>query len=233
MITAFFSCLFALTVLVAPLIAESERPSMSQVIPGPISDIIMEDVLTPWDPSPFLVNHSYADFYWDVRGDTMVTFESDPSQEHPLKCWLVRDDPSESHTADYLVFQQIYGWFGTKEKHTMISYREIIDAYSDTNNYSRITIDLRYTFDLFFWSTEWPGLPLDIYADEYNITAAAGMNASLDSLSPWGMVGKIMSFRLPGTPWFIQALIAVPIYMMLVYMAFVIIRSVIPLLPGG
>lgn len=205
---------------------------MLGVQPPAITDVIMDEFLATWPPNPYTVTDDDDLTYWDHRGDPVTTFDPGGGEEHPLKMWVVRDDPWETATADYLVFQQIYGWFGTKEAHIEVPYLLIEQNYNIYENYSRITIDLRYGFELFFWTNDDNGLPSVIWDGEYNITVGVNLNDTLDSLSPWGMVGKIMTFQLPGTNWVMAALVAAPVYMMLFYMAFCIIRSVIPLLSG-
>jgi hypothetical protein len=116
---------------------------------------------------------------------------------------------------------------GTKEDHVLVSYNYILQQYDSIQNYSRFTIDLRYTLEVFVWTGDSPGLFLDLWDDHYNMTVGAGLNESLDSISPWGMVGKIMTFRMPGVNWQINMLIA---YLMLIFMGWFIIRSAIPFL---
>lgn len=232
LITAFFGCLFLLTVAVAPLIVESERPSMATIGTTNIMDAFMDEYLVAWTPSSFLVNSSDASAVWHPKSAPMVEFTSGGGEEHPLKCWLVRGDPFKSETADYLVFQQIFGWFGMKERHAFISYKYILSQFESLTNYSRFSIDLRYQFEVFIWSNDTPGLAVEIWDDEYKMTVGYGLNESMDSISPWGMVGKIMTFRMPGVPGFINILIAAPIYTMLIFMGWFIIRSAIPFLGG-
>ena len=231
LITTFFSVLTLLVVLIAPVIIESERSYMTMIAPPKIVDVFLEEFLDDWPPSPYAVTPDDAEWYWDLDVP-MTTFDPGGGEEHPLYCWLVRNDPFKEHSPDYLVFQQIYGWFGSKELHTYISYSEILDRYDPLMNYTRIAIDLRYTFEVFIWTDDPTGLEDLLYTDTYNITVGVGLNDTLDSLSPWGMVGKIMTFSLPGTNYVMAAIVAMPIYMMLFYMAFVIIRSCIPLLGG-
>lgn len=231
LITAFFGMLFVLATLIAPVLIEADRIYTTSPVPTSVLDTFLEEYLDDWPPNPYTVTDEDAGSSWNPRGDPMVTFDPGGGEEHPLKCWLVRDDFFKTASADYLVFQQVYGWFGTKEAHTYVPLRLIEEAYDVMTNYSRITIDLKYTFELFFWIDDYD-LPETLYENNYNITVGTGLNDTLDSLSPWSMVGKIMTGRLPGVNWVVSAVIAGPIYMMLFYMGFVIIRSVIPLLGG-
>lgn len=112
-----------------------------------------------------------------------------------------------------------------------ISLDTIRNAYDDENNYSCVYIQLRYTFMVVFWS-DVGYLPDLLDTNNYNVSVGISLNDTLESVSPWTMLGKIMSFRMPGTNLFTAALIAVPIYTVLIYMAFAIIRSCIPLLGG-
>lgn len=200
--------------------------------PKKLMDTLMDEYITAWTPNPFGVNSSFAENGWHPKITEMVEFTSGPGEEHPLKCWLIRDDPWEEHTRDYLVFQQTYGWFGTKQAVDFISYDEILEQYNNDTEYSRFTLDLRYTFEVFVFTTGTPGLWVDLWNENYNITVGTGVNETLDSLSPWSLLGQIMTFRLPGINPFVNALLAVPIYLMLFYMGFVVVRSVIPLLGG-
>ena len=230
LVVTFFSVLTLLIAQIAPILVESDRLYPTIIGPPSIVDTFMEEFLTDWPPSPYSVTPGDADWFWGVLNE-MVEFDPG-AEEHPLKCWLVRNDPFKAASADYLVFQQYFGWFGLKELHTFIPYTMILDRYDSQNNYSRITINLRYTFEVFVWTTDPIGLEDLLYTDTYNITVGVGLNDTLDSLSPWTMVGQIMTFNIPGTNYMTAAIIAFPIYMMLFYIAFVIIRSCIPLLGG-
>ena len=230
LVSAFFSTLFVLVFAISPVIIEAERPLMTAGTPPNIMDALMDEYLIGWTPTAFGMDSSYASEIWHPKSTPTVEFTSGGGEEHPLKCWLVRHDPFKPETADYLVFQQIYGWLGTKELHTMVSYNFILQQYDEVQNYSRFTLDLRYTFEVFVWTGDSPGLFQDIWGDHYNMTIGAGLNDSLDSISPWGMVGKIMTFRMPGSNWIVNMIIATPIYLMLIFMGWFIIRSAIPFL---
>ena len=233
LVVTFFSVLTLLVYLVAPLIIESERPYMASMqAPPKIVDTFMQDFLDDWPPSPYTVTPEDAYWAWSPRMDTMVTFDPGGGEEHPLDCWLVKNDPFKAAGPDYLVFSQVYGWLGLEEMHTYIPYSQISNEYDSIMNFTRLTIDLRYTFSVFIWTDDPLGLPDMLYTDNYNITVGIGLNETMDSLSPWGMVGKIMTFSLPGTNFVLAAIVALPIYMMIFYIGFVIIRSCIPLLSG-
>ena len=231
LVVTFFSVLTLLVLLVAPVIVESQRTYMSMQAPPRIADTFTTEYLDDWLPSPYTVTPGEADWRWGVS-DPMVTFDTGGGDDHPLDCWLVRNDPFKAAGPDYLVFRQIYGWFGLESSHFYLPYTEIVEQYDDIMNYSRITIDLRYTFSVFFWTEDPLELPTMLYTDNYNITVGLGLNDSLSSLSPWTMVGKIMTFSMPGTNFVLAAAVALPIYMMIFYIGFVIIRSCIPLLSG-
>ena len=232
LVVTFFSVLTLLVILVAPVIIESERTYMAMQAPPRIVDTFMQDFLDDWPPSPYTVTPEDAHWTWNLRGDTMVTFDPGGGEEHPLDCWLVRNDPFKAAGPDYLVFSQTFGWLGLEERHTYLPYTEILSEYDYIENFTRVTIDLRYTLTVFFWTDDPIGLPDLLYTDNYNITVGVGLNDTLDSLSPWGMVGKIMTFNLPGTNYILAAMVALPVYMMIFYIGFVIIRSCIPLLSG-
>lgn len=232
LVVGFFSALFVMVIVISPLIIEAERPAMMSIGPTNIVDAFMDDFLVAWTPSSFGVDSAYADSIWHPKSAPMVEFTSGGGEEHPLKCWLIRDDPFKEETADYLVFEQVFGWFGMKERHAFVSYSYILSQYDGLTNYSRFTLDLRYTFEVFIWTTGTPGLFVDMWDDKYNMTVGYGLNESMDSISPWGMVGKIMTFRMPGANIFVNMLIATPIYTMLIFMAWFVIRSAIPFLGG-
>jgi len=232
LVVTFFSVLTLLVILVNPVIVESQRSYMTMQAPPNIVDSFMSDFLDDWVPSPYTVTPDDGYWTWNLRGETMVSFDSDGGDEHPLDCWLVRNDPFLAAGPDYLVFSQIYGWLGAEEEHVYIPYSQILDAYDEFMNFTRLTIDLRYTFSVFIWTEDPLGLEDLLYTDNYNITVGLGLNDSLESLSPWTMVSKIMTFRLPGTSPILAAIVALPIYMMIFYIGFVIIRSCIPFLSG-
>lgn len=227
---AFFAALFVMVAASSELIIESQRQAMLEQVPDSVTDVLLDEFLTTWPPNPYTVTEDDDHWYW--TDDPVVTFDPGGGEEHPLKMWVVRNDPFKENTADYLIFQQIYGWFGTKEKHVRVPYKLIEESYSELENYSRISLDLRYQMEVFIWTNDPTGLPSVLWTGEYNVTVGVGLNETLESLSPWGMVGKIMTFRMPNTPWYVNVMIATPIMMMLIYTAFCIIRSVIPLLSG-
>ena len=118
LVVTFFSVLTLLIAQIAPILVESDRLYPTIIGPPSIVDTFMEEFLTDWPPSPYGVTPGDADWFWGVLNE-MVEFDPG-AEEHPLKCWLVRNDPFKAASADYLVFQQYYGWFGFKERMLLI-----------------------------------------------------------------------------------------------------------------
>lgn len=233
LMAAFFGCVVLLMVSITPVIFASIDTG-EDTTPSRIRDVYEELVMTQWEPNEFNVTEdcvvSKITTYDD---DRCVEFDAAGGTEHPLSAALVRDAswPYEKATSDYWAFWQFYGWFGREIAIAYISLDAIRNGFDEDNNYTRLTLQLRFTFDIFFYNDD-EYLPDALYNNTYKLSAGASLNDSLDSISPWTMLGKIMSFRMPGTNFVTNALIAVPIYTILIYMAFAIIRSCIPLLGG-
>lgn len=233
LMAAFFGCVVFLMLSITPIIYASLDTGQATTA-SRITDVFQELQFTEWEPNPFTVTGAFASNGWTYDDGTQLqVFDSATGDEHPLSAILVRNAswPVDYDTGDYWDLWQTYGWFGSSRAEGYISLDTITAAYDDDRNYSCIYIQLRYTFMVVFWS-DYGYLPDMLDTNNYNVSVGISLNDTLESVSPWTMLGKIMSFRMPGMNLFTNALIAVPIYTVLIYMAFAIIRSCIPLLGG-
>ena len=235
LMAAFFGCVVLLMVLLAPVLWSSVDSGQSTT-ESDISTVFAEEMAwNQWEPDAYTVtDESQTPAYNYVQ---CVEFDSPGGDEHPLHAALIRNAtwPYERDTADYWAVWQHYGWLGIERATEFISYDEIENAWSSDDNRSEIVVELRYTMLLIFWVDNLTGeetIRDRLDNNLYNVSAGANATDEVDSLSAWTMIGKIMTFRMPGTNIVTNALIAIPIYTVLLYMAFAIIRSVIPLLGG-
>jgi len=232
LLAAFFGSVVLMMVMITPVIFASIDPGEATQA-SRISDVFEDLYLDAWEPNPYEVTGASVDEGTSLITDVCQIFDAPGGSDHPLQAALVRNQsyPFDKHTGDYWEFDQRYGFLGWSEAQRRVSLDEIRYAYDESQNYSMMTVSMRYTFSIFFWSED-GYLPDMLDTNNYNITVGIGLNDSMDSISPWTMLGKLMTFRMPGTNLFTNALIAIPIYTVLIYIAFEIIRSCIPLLGG-
>ncbi len=231
LMAGFFGCVVLLMVSITPVIWSGIDPGEATTA-SRIADVFDELQMTQWEPNEYEVTNDSTTGGHDFWDDYCVEFDAAGGSEHPLRMALVRDDWLYSRDGeDYWACWQYYGWLGQEIAIEYISLDEIRYAYDDDKNYSRMTLVLRFTFEIFFYNdTQY--FPDILEYNTYSVSVGVGLNDSMDSLSPWSMLGKIMSFRMPGTNFVTNVLIAIPIYTALLYIAFAIIRSCIPLLGG-
>lgn len=232
LLAAFFGSVVLMMVMITPVIFASIDPGEATTA-NRISEVFENLVLTAWEPNPYEVTGASVDEGTSLSVDVAVTFDQPGGGDFPMECGLVRNQswPFDKETGDYWVFNQRYGWFGLEVAEKRVSLDTIRNAYDPASNYSKIIVSLRYTVSVFFWVND-GYLPDLLDLNSYNVTAGIGLNDSMTSISPWTMLGKLMTFRMPGANLFTNALIAIPIYTVLIYIAFEIIRSCIPLLGG-
>ena len=235
---AFFGCVVLLMVMLAPVLWSSVDSGQSTMASA-ISEVFSEELAwNQWEPDQYTVTDASQTDGFNYQNEECVTFDAPGGgDEHPLHASLIRNAtwPLDHDTSDFWAFWQYYGWLGLESAKELISLDEIENAWSSDDNRSEIVVELRYTMLLIFWVD-------NLSAEEsfrdrldnnlYNVSAGANSTDVVESLSAWTMIGKIMTFRMPGTNIVTNALIAIPIYTVLLYMAFAIIRSVIPLLGG-
>lgn len=235
LMSAFFGAVVLLMVMLTPTIFASVDIG-STIDTSRVDEVFTDLEWDQWEPdpgapSPYEVTGDSVGDGWDLEGEVSVTFEPPGGTPHPLYGVLVRNVtwPIDRDTGDYWAFWQDYGWFGGQTAWAYLSLDEITAAYDSVQDYAKIQISLRYSIQVVFWTNA--GILTDyLDTNNYNLSAGANWTDSLDALSPWTMLGKILTFRMPGTNFVTNALIAIPIYLTLFYMAFAIIRSVIPLL---
>ena len=238
LMTAFFGCVVLLMVMIAPVlwssIDEGEGTTASA-----IGAVFSEELAwNQWVPETYTVTDDSQTGGHNFQEDECVVFDAPGGgDDFPLEAALIRNAtwPYERDTSDYWAFWQYYGWLGWECAMEFISLDEIENSWSSDDNTSQIVVELRYTMLVIFWVDNFTAeetIRDRLDNNLYNVSVGANATDELDSLSAWTMIGKIMTFRMPGTNIVTNALIAIPIYTVLLYMAFAIIRSVIPLLGG-
>lgn len=234
MLTAFFAVLVVVLSQFNSILSAGEQTAATSSAPPLLIDAFEDLNLIAWEPNPFEVSSSDQVSWFAARNpDPMVSFEPAGGDEHPLSATLVRNATwgFDRDTDDFIVFHQHYGWLGSKVYREWISFDEILEAYLPDQNFSRIFLAMKYNFEVFFYADEPLELPYWLWYNDFNITVGYCMNSTPDSMNPWTLVGKIMTFSMPGTPWYVNAMIATPIYMMMFYLGYELIRRCIPLLP--
>ena len=237
LMVAFFGAVVLLMVLLSPLIFTSIDVG-SSTEGSTIDQVFIQDAnWEQWEPNIFTVTDSAQSNGYGLEDDQCVEFDALGGSEHPLQCTLVRNAtwPWERDTSDYWYLWQTYGWLGAERASELLSLDDIESGWDGELNYSMVILDMRYTFKMLIWvdnMTDSENFRDRLDNNLYNISVGVSVNDTIDDISPWTMLGKIMTFRMPGTNIVTNALIAIPIYTALLYIAFAIIRSVIPLLGG-
>lgn len=125
-------------------------------------------------------------------------------------------------------------WNDDKSRGDMLSKAEINQDYAND--------DLSYTFscehfqfDLFF------GFDVDTYSDpvdaldhnDLRIMIGVEWDQVSTSLSAWDIIGMLLFFQLPNVHWMVNALIAIPIWLAVAYLSFILILRAIGAIFGG
>lgn len=235
LMTAFFGCVVLLMVMLAPVLWSSIDTGQSTTA-SDINTVFEEELAwNQWEPQTYTVTDASQTVAYNYV--QCVEFDAVGGSDFPLHSALIRNAtwPYERDTSDYWAFWQYYGWLGLERSTEYVSYDEIENAWSSDGNHSEVVVELRYTMLVIFWVDNFTAeetIRDRLDNNLYNVSVGANATDELDSLSAWTMIGKIMTFRMPGMNLVTNALIAIPIYTVLLYMAFAIIRSVIPLLGG-
>ena len=228
LLAGFFGSVVLLMVMIMPIISSSIDPG-EDTTASRITDVFEELNLEAWLPDPYEVTGASVDEGTPLIIDLAVTFDQVGGGDFPLKAGLVRNVSIVE--SDYWSFTQNFGWLGAEWHTVRVPLDDIRYAYDPAHNYSKITLSMRFTMFVYFW-VEDGYLPDALDTNNYNMTVGIGLNDSMDSISPWTMLGKLMTFRVPGMNFVTNALIAIPIYTVLLYIAFEIIRSCIPTMGG-
>lgn len=237
LMAAFFGAVVLLMTMLTPILWASIDAGQATT-PSKIDEVFAQEIAwDQWEPNTYTVTDASQSNGVYYQNDACVEFDAAGGSEHPLYCTLVRNAtwPVDVETSDYWVFWQHYGVLGFEVARNYVSLDAINSGWDSTTNYSVLMLELRYTFKVIFWVDNFTAT--EEFRDRldnnlYNVSAGANSTDTMYDLSPWTMLGKIMTFRMPGTNLVTNALIAIPIYTALLYIAFAIIRSIIPTLGG-
>lgn len=147
--------------------------------------------------------------------------------------WLEYPGP-QKHTLflDYFWIYQDQGWGDRPLR--VISYDTIIEHQVGVLNESLVEFGLSGHKYALWVRTPGNGAAHSTYI-ENNVFNVALVYPVIDEdakVSMWTILGQILTLQLPDTHWFVQIIMAIPLWASIGFMAFLIIRSVIPLLGG-
>jgi hypothetical protein len=164
---------------------------------------------------------------------TEIIFEQTPDNVRVFPMNSYQDhQPYAIDGTNFVVFQN-WGWL--EGAVCVVTGEEIISSYSEIKGYSQIDVLLKVGY-IFIVNND-TGVAMEdamFTHSQFNITVAQTvLNASLASSSVFGIVTNILTFSLPdagyGVVNMILAAVLIPTY---VFIIFIVIRSLIPLLGG-
>jgi len=200
----------------------------------------------PWDPQGVDMYGNVSFGHFDYRDSANMTFYYNATNQHHIKMWIVRDylgyDPNDTnpgrydHYSDFIYVYQAFGLFNWKIREAWIPW-ELIAAnvdYTTDGNWSIVPISLQHHYEVYFASAPGTNFTTMLWQNRLNVSLAWVWNESdYSNVSPWDLVGQILTFHIPEVDWWLTAMIAVPIYIAIGFMILTIIGRFIPLVSGG
>jgi len=145
-----------------------------------------------------------------------------------------------------IILQHWWGWFGMQwtwliwynsegiDRGEILSGSEIDEDYSDeAMTYVAKTEDFQCRAYFGFNDTKYSS-PTEAW-DNYELDILIGMKFDQvnTSINAWSLISMLLFFQLPEVHWIINALIAIPIWITVAYLIYVLIIKIIPFIAGG
>jgi hypothetical protein len=126
-----------------------------------------------------------------------------------------------------------YGMFNTKHKHAAISYESIVERFDLKNNYSKVDFTLNADLHLFVNTGPGYSFPIGLYANEFNMSIGWTWNMTdAVDVSPWGLVGQILTFSVPNIGDTMNYFIGIPVYLTIGFLLLAVVSRFFPTVPG-
>jgi hypothetical protein len=200
-----------------------------------------------WDPDPKTISSSdVVDFngaQWNkyvMPSNSLRTIftKGAPYPEDDIQSWYCEDH--NTHEKFLYMWIDYKGglWIGNHHREAKIPVDDISDAYNSVTNYSKVYFNLRHlmqldvTFDNTTGSVPYATFDIALNNNAFNFTLSTPMNVTIGSVTPWSIVDRVLTLRLPDTPWQVSVLLAVPIYGLLGIVILATISKFIPLIQG-
>jgi hypothetical protein len=163
-----------------------------------------------------------------------------------VACYLIRDSRVSDQWAvlgldnvlatDYVFFyQSVKTWGGLSHNYKThaIPLDVILEERRADTNFSDVDFHLYNYFTARLWTGPGTNLTDGLWNSNFNITLGMSLNSTIGDVSPWGLVGAFLSFRLPNVDPVINLLVAVPVWLALGFLVLTVISRFIPFVPGG
>ena len=196
---------------------------------------------TEWDPAPAEITPdtitseglTWFREYVLPTDSRRVVFTQDNQAD--TKMWLL--EPVFAPSQKVLFFSTSYKGglvFGHHYRSAAVSLATIEALYDPNTNYSKVYFDLRFMLEL---DVTYDNVTYSSFSDAlddttFEVTLVTPQNVSITETSPWSLVGRMLSFNLPDTPFIVNVLIAVPLIALLAATVLAIVSSFVPFVPG-
>jgi len=245
MLIGLFTVFIVMTIAMAPTITSNQEvdwtPSDEVDTPAYL-DMFSSATNSMWDPNPLYVDGSDLVSTYPAglgRLERLETFTNPTEANHDIWFYAIDAHFLElSNDRVEFAFRQKGGFLGLEHFRSHIVYPQDFTAnyvnttetgFSDDLLSYSATFHLRHDYYMVIGGDEGSALSLDtqIRSWNFNVTIYHVLNANA-SANPWTIVGQFFTFRLPGIPLWLNALMMAPIMVLVGLCAFILIRGALP-----